>query len=138
MRSFRRDASVTAQKLSPGIFRRILRFAAPYRRVLLVFLALIVVGALISAAPPLIYRGIIDDGILPRNTGLVVELAVALAGLALADAALSLWQRWISARIGEGLIFDMRRRCSRTFSACRLRSSRAPRPEPWSAASTTT
>ena len=108
MRSFRRDASVTAQKLSPGIFRRILRFAAPYRRVLLVFLALIVVGALIGAAPPLIYRGIIDDGILPRNTGLVVELAVALAGLALADAALSLWQRWISARIGEGLIFDMR------------------------------
>jgi len=108
MRSFRRDPSVTAQKLSPGIFRRILRFAAPYRRVLLVFLALIVVGALISAAPPLIYRGIIDDGILPRNTGLVVELAVALAGLALADAALSLWQRWISARIGEGLIFDMR------------------------------
>lgn len=108
MRSFRRDPSVTAQKLSPGIFRRILRFAAPYRRVLLVFLALIVVGALISAAPPLIYRGIIDDGILPRNTGLVVELAIALAGLALADAALSLWQRWISARIGEGLIFDMR------------------------------
>lgn len=108
MRSFRRDASVTAQKLSPGIFRRILRFAAPYRRVLLVFLALIVVGALITAAPPLIYRGIIDDGILPRNTGLVVELAVVLAGLALADAALSLWQRWISARIGEGLIFEMR------------------------------
>jgi ATP-binding cassette subfamily B protein len=108
MRSFRRDPSVTAQKLSPGIFRRILRFAAPYRRVLLVFLALIVVGALISAAPPLIYRGIIDDGILPRNTGLVVELAIALAGLALADAALSLWQRWISARIGEGLIFEMR------------------------------
>lgn len=108
MRSFRRDASVTAQKLSPGIFRRILRFAAPYRRMLLVFLALIVVGALMSAATPLIYRGIIDDGILARNTGLVVELAVALAGLALADAALSLWQRWISARIGEGLIFDMR------------------------------
>jgi ATP-binding cassette, subfamily B, bacterial len=108
MRSFRRDASVTAQKLSPGIFRRILRFAAPYRRMLLVFLALIVVGALMSAATPLIYRAIIDDGILLRNTGLVVELAVALAGLALADAALSLWQRWISARIGEALIFDMR------------------------------
>ena len=108
MRSFRRDSSVTAQMLSPGIFRRIMRFAAPYRRMLLVFLTLIVVGALLSAAAPLIYRGIIDDGILPRNTGLVVELAIALAGLALADAALSLWQRWISARIGEALIFDMR------------------------------
>ena len=108
MRSFNRDPSVTAAKLTPGIFRRILRFAAPYRRMLLVFLALIVVGALLSAATPLIYRGIIDEGILPGNTGLVVQLAVALAGLALAEAGFSLWQRWISARIDEGLIFDMR------------------------------
>lgn len=108
MRSFRRDASVTAQTLSPGIVRRILRFAAPYRGMLLVFLVLIVVDALLGAAAPLIYRAIIDDGILVRNTGLVVMLALLLAGLALADAALSLWQRWISARIGEGLIFDMR------------------------------
>jgi len=110
MRSFRRDASVTAQKLSPGIVRRILRFAAPYRGMLGVFLVLIVVGALLSAAAPLIYRAIIDDGIQLGNTGLVAVLAVLLAGLALADAALSLWQRWISARIGEGLIFDMRTR----------------------------
>ena len=107
-RSFRRDGSVTEQKLSPGILRRILRFAAPYRSMLAVFLALIVVGALMSAIGPLIYRAIIDDGILRGNTDLVVELAVALAGLALLDAALSLWQRWISARIGEGLIYDMR------------------------------
>jgi ATP-binding cassette subfamily B protein len=110
MRSFRRDASVTAQKLSPGILRRIVRFAAPFRRMLLVFLALIVTGALLTAAIPLVYRGIIDDGILPGNAGLVIELAVLLAGLALADAALSLWQRWISARIGEGVIFNMRTR----------------------------
>ncbi|MFI5255410.1 MAG: ABC transporter ATP-binding protein [Candidatus Limnocylindrales bacterium] len=108
MRSFRRDPTVTAQKLSPGIVRRILRFAAPFRRALLVFLVLIIVDALVSAAAPLIYRAIIDDGILPGNSGLVIGLAVVLAGLALADAALSLWQRWISARIGEGLIFDMR------------------------------
>jgi ATP-binding cassette, subfamily B, bacterial len=108
MRSFRRDASVTAQTLSPGIVRRILRFALPYRGKLVVFLVLIVVEALLSAAAPLIYRAIIDDGILLGNTGLVVLLAVLLAGLALAAAALSLWQRWISARIGEGLIFDMR------------------------------
>ena len=56
MRSFRRDESVTSQKLSPGILRRIARFARPYRRMLLVFLALIVLDALLSAANPLIYR----------------------------------------------------------------------------------
>ncbi|HEY1167709.1 MAG TPA: ABC transporter ATP-binding protein [Candidatus Limnocylindrales bacterium] len=108
MRSFRRDESVTSQKLSAGIFRRIARFAAPYRRMLSVFLALIILDALLGAASPLLYRAIIDDGILPHNSGLVVELALVLGALAVADAALSLWERWISARVGEGLIFDMR------------------------------
>jgi ATP-binding cassette subfamily B protein len=108
MRSFRRDESVTSQKLSPGILRRIARFARPYRRMLLVFLGLIVLDALLSAANPLIYRAIIDDGILPHDSGVVVKLALLLALLALSDVALSLWQRWISARVGESLIFDMR------------------------------
>jgi ATP-binding cassette subfamily B protein len=110
MRSFRRDGSVKTQRLSPGIVRRILRFAAPYRRLLAVFLALIVLGALLSAAIPLLYTAIIDNGILRRDTGLVIQLALVLALLAVLDVGLSLWQRWISARIGEGLIFDLRTR----------------------------
>jgi ATP-binding cassette subfamily B protein len=108
MRSFRRDGSVTSQRLSPGIVRRILRFAARYRRMLAVFLALIITEALLSAAVPLLYKAIIDQGILTRNAGLVVQLALLLAALALADVALSLGQRWVSSRIGEGLIFDLR------------------------------
>jgi ATP-binding cassette subfamily B protein len=108
MRSFRRDESVTSQKLSPGILRRIARFARPYRRMLAVFLVLIIADALLSAANPLIYRAIIDDGILPHDSGVVVRLALLLAVLALSDVVLSLWQRWISARVGESLIFDMR------------------------------
>ena len=108
MRSFRRDESVTSQKLSAGILRRIARFAMPYRRMLLVFVVLIVLDALLGAANPMIYRAIIDDGILPHNSGVVVQLALLLAVLALSDVVLSLWQRWFSARIGEGLIFDMR------------------------------
>jgi ATP-binding cassette subfamily B protein len=108
MRSFRRDESVTSQKLSPGILRRIARFARPYRRMLMVFLGLIILDALLSAANPLIYRAIIDDGILRHDSGVVVKLALLLAVLALSDVALSLWQRWISARVGESLIFDMR------------------------------
>jgi ATP-binding cassette, subfamily B, bacterial len=108
MRSMRQDDSVRSQKLSSGLVRRIARFAAPYRRLLLGFLVLIVIDATIGAANPLIYRAIIDDGILPKQSGVVVELAILLAVLAVLDAALSLGERWISARIGEGLIFDMR------------------------------
>ncbi len=108
MRSFRRDENVRSQALSPGLVRRIARFAAPYHRLLLVFLVLIVVDALVGAANPLVYRAIIDNGILPRDSGLVVGLALLLVVLAIFDAALSVVERWISARVGEGLIFDMR------------------------------
>jgi ATP-binding cassette, subfamily B, bacterial len=110
MRSFRRDESVTDTKLPPGIVRRVLGFAQPYRRMLGVFLVLIIVDAVITAANPLIYRSIIDNGIQKHDTELVIWLAVLVGVLALADAGLSLWQRWVSARVGEGLIFDMRAR----------------------------
>ena len=108
MRSLRRDSSVTHQKLPPGIVRRIGRFARPYRSMLGVFLALIVIDAVIGAANPLIYREIINRGIIRHDTSLIVALALLVGLLALSDAGLSLWQRWVSARIGEGLIFDMR------------------------------
>jgi ATP-binding cassette, subfamily B, bacterial len=108
MRSFRRDDSIRSYKLSPGIVRRIIAFARPYRRKLAVFLALIVIDALLGAANPLLYRAIIDDGILTRNSAFIVEIGAILVVLAITDAGLSLWQRWISARIGEGLIFQMR------------------------------
>ncbi|HEX4541367.1 MAG TPA: ABC transporter ATP-binding protein [Acidimicrobiales bacterium] len=108
MRSFRRDSSVKHQQLAPGTARRILRFAAPYKRMLAVFLVLIVIDAVIGVANPLIYRDIINKGILGHRSGLIVALALLVAGLAIADAVLSLGQRYFSARVGEGLIFDMR------------------------------
>jgi ATP-binding cassette subfamily B protein len=108
MRSLMRDGSVTSQKLPAGTLRRIMRFAAPYRRILGVFLGVIVVDAVISVWNPLIYRQIIDSGIGRKDSRLIVALALLLGGLAIADALLSLVQRYISSRVGEGLIYDMR------------------------------
>jgi ATP-binding cassette subfamily B protein len=115
MRSFRRDPSVTGQRLAPGTARRIARFASPYKRDLVAFLVVIVLGSLSAVVNPLVFKKIIDDGIgtHPPETGrpgLVVALAAVVAGLALFDAVTSLVQRWYSARIGEGLIYDMRAR----------------------------
>jgi len=108
MWSLMRDRSVTKEKLPPGTLGRIMRFAAPYRKMLGVFLGVIVVDALIGVWNPLIYREIIDGGIVRHDSRLIVELGLLLAGLALADALLSLAQRYISSRVGEGLIYDMR------------------------------
>jgi ATP-binding cassette subfamily B protein len=110
MRSFRRDGSITDYTLPSGIVKRIAEFARPYRRLLGLFIVLIVVDAVLGVANPLIFRTIIDDGIAKANTGLVVDLAVLVGVLAVIDAFLSLWQRWVSARVGEGLILDMRTR----------------------------
>src|SRR6266536_1941195 len=110
MRSFRLDDSVTKQKLAPGTIRRIGRFAVPYRWPITALLALLVVDAGIGAVNPLIYRAIINKGILGHRAGVVVALAGVVAGIAVFDAALSLVERYFSSRIGEGLIFDMRSR----------------------------
>ena len=69
---------------------------------------MIVVDAVIGVWNPLIYREIIDGGIAKHDNRLIIGLAVLLAGLALVDALLSLVQRYISSRVGEGLIYDMR------------------------------
>ncbi len=112
MSSFRRDASVAQKKLAPGTARRIVRFASPYRRQLYVFLAVILADAVLSVANPLILKKIIDDGVAPGKAhgdpGLVLRLALLVALIAVVDAGLSLVNRWYSARIGEGLIYDMR------------------------------
>ncbi len=113
MRSFRRDPDVKGQRLAPGTWKRIIRFAAPYRRQLLAFLAVIVIVAVVGVAQPLIFKEIIDQGIgtnppATGRPGLVIGLALLVAGLALFDAVLSLINRYYSARIGEGLIYDLR------------------------------
>jgi ATP-binding cassette subfamily B protein len=108
MRSMQADRSVIDRKLAPGTVTRILRFAAPYRRMLIWFLIIIVLDAVVGVVNPLVLRDIINRGIGHHDVSLVEYLALLVGGLAVVDALLSLGARWYSARIGEGLIYDMR------------------------------
>src|ERR1700756_2536350 len=108
MRGFRMDPSITRQKLKPGTIRRIAAYARPYRMHLAVFLLATAVDAVITVVNPLLLRDIIDHGILGRDEQLVILLACAVAVVAILDAFLGFVIRWFSARIGEGLIYDLR------------------------------
>lgn len=108
-RSLTADQSVKNQKLKSGTLRRIVGFAVPYKLSLSLFLITVVIDALLVIASPLLLKKLIDEGVIPGNATLVTKLAFAVAMIAILDAAFSMMGRWFSARIGEGLIFDLRR-----------------------------
>jgi ATP-binding cassette, subfamily B, bacterial len=112
MHSMTRNRDVTKQKLAPGTVRRIAGFATPYKFEISIFLALVIVDAVISVAIPLLFRVVIDevDTNGNGNRSVVIGVAMAIAGIAIFDAGLSLIQRYFSARVGEGLIYDLRTR----------------------------
>ena len=107
-RSLTRDSSVKEKKVSRELLLRILSYAKPYKLIIGFFLFTLVIASLLSVAQPLLFRRIVDQGITPGNTQIVTWTAVLIAVLAIADAGLGIVSRYFSARIGEGLIFDLR------------------------------
>jgi ATP-binding cassette subfamily B protein len=105
----RRDESVKGQHVTKGTSRRMFRFARPYRTILAWFLVLVTVDAVIGIVNPLLFRAIINNltGHAPSKH-LVISLSVVAALVALADTGLNIGIRWVSAKVGEGLIYDMR------------------------------
>ncbi|MFD8495301.1 ABC transporter ATP-binding protein [Amycolatopsis sp. NPDC059657] len=95
--------------LARGTTRRVARFAKPHWRRLAVFLILTVISAVLAVTGPVLAGKVVDGIIAGHDTGLVIGLALVIAALAVADTGLGLAERWQSARIGEGLILDLRR-----------------------------
>ena len=107
-RRMSQDPEIAQHQLSPGVVWRVLRFARPYRLLITIFVVLVVLMSALSVTPPLLFKEIIDDGILQGNRQIVIILSVTVAALAVLQAVLNLVQRWFSSTIGEGLIFDLR------------------------------
>ncbi len=109
MRSMRRDESVKAQHVTKGTARRMIRFARPYRAILTWFLVLVIVDAFVGIVNPLLFRSIINSLTSSHpDKRLIVTLAVVAALIAVIDTGLSIGIRYVSASVGEGLIYDMR------------------------------
>ncbi len=112
LRSIRRKDDLAGRKVGRATAKRILTFARPYRRDIVVFLLAVIVDAVIGVATPVLAGRVVNQ-IGHGGAGAasaVVHTAVFIAALAIADALLSLAQRWYSARIGEGIILNLRTR----------------------------
>ena len=107
-RHMRTDRSIVNSKLDRGTIRRVLGFARPHRRLITGFLILTVIDACLVVVTPLLVKRIIDDGVLKDDVGVVVWLSLAMAATAIVAGLLTVAAGFLSSRIGEGLIYDLR------------------------------
>lgn len=107
-RTMHQDSSVVDHKLAKGTLRRVVSFARPFRRELVIFLLLTVVSSVIGVLTPLLAGQVVNQISANGTVRAVVTIALVIGALAVLDALISLGTRWYSSRIGEGLIFDMR------------------------------
>ncbi|MCX4848943.1 ABC transporter ATP-binding protein [Streptomyces sp. NBC_00893] len=88
--------------------RRIAAFARPHRRRVALFLILSVATALLAVATPVLAGRVVNAIVTGKESGTVTRLSLLIAVIAVAEAALGLVSRWLSANLGEGLILDLR------------------------------
>jgi ATP-binding cassette, subfamily B, bacterial len=93
---------------SRATLRRIGAFARPHRRWLTFFLVASVVSAVLAVATPVLAGRVVDAIVAGRDTGVVIQLAVLIAAIAVVEAGFGILTRWLSATIGENLILDLR------------------------------
>ncbi|MEU8196725.1 ABC transporter ATP-binding protein [Microbispora amethystogenes] len=102
------DSPVSRQQIKPGTTRRILPYTRPYLRHIILLFSCTVVNAGITVATPLLFKAVIDNGILRHDVPVVVWTSLAAAGMAVLSAGLGYAVAAYSARISEGLIYDLR------------------------------
>jgi len=103
-----------ANTVSRSSLRRVWVFAGLYKWMIALFVIAIIGGALLQLAPPYLFgqiideiNAILDDG-QAGERGTVMVLATLTVATAFGAAILALIERWLSARVGEGLINDLR------------------------------
>ncbi|WP_115851632.1 ABC transporter ATP-binding protein [Thermasporomyces composti] len=104
-----RNAQNGRPVLSRETLRRIGQFARPHRARLACFVLLSVASALLAVASPVLAGQVVDAIVTRARLDVVLGLAASIAAIAVAEAAVGVVNRWLSATIGEDLIFDLRR-----------------------------
>lgn len=105
----RYDEEQDRPQISGDLLRRVAGYARQYWQGVAVLLATIVGISLLSLVPPLLIRDLIDEAIPQRDIRLLNLLALGMVTVPLVNGLLGVAQRYASARIGEGIIYDLRR-----------------------------
>ena len=102
------SASEEKPKVTLGLMRRVLTYAAPYRWQIVGMLLLILVDTALTLLMPLVIRDLIDRTIPSGDINRLVLLALALLLIPGLRGGISVIQRRLNSWVGEGVIFDLR------------------------------
>ncbi|WP_423226097.1 ABC transporter ATP-binding protein [Candidatus Amarolinea aalborgensis] len=102
------DETKGKAKITPGLLRRVAHYARPYWVSASLMLVTIAITSALGLAPPLLYRDLIDNAIPNRDMTRLNWLAVGMIAIPIVSGLISVWQRFLSASVGEGIIFDLR------------------------------
>jgi ABC-type multidrug transport system fused ATPase/permease subunit len=89
--------------------RRVAGFARPHRRTIAALLVLATGSAVLGVATPVLAGRAVDGIVEGGAAGTVAAVAGLIAAVVVLEGAVGLVERLTSARLGEGLIFDLRR-----------------------------
>lgn len=115
------DPTQGKPRVDRKLLRRVLDYARPYWWMVSVVLAAIVATSLIELLPPLILRQLIDVTLPTKNLQQLNLLALALLAIPVISGLIDVGQRYLSARVGEGIIFDLRQQMYEHLSRMALR-----------------
>ncbi|MEE8120468.1 MAG: ABC transporter ATP-binding protein, partial [Anaerolineales bacterium] len=105
----RYDEEQDRPDINQNLLRRVIGYARPYwLRVVITLLTMLAVS-LLSLVPPLIIRDFLDRALPDRDLTRLNLLVLGMIAIPLVNGLLGVVQRYASARIGEGIIFDLRR-----------------------------
>lgn len=104
----RYDEKQDRPSVSRALLKRVAAYARPYGRPIGLMLLTIVGIDVLTLIPPLLYRDLIDHALPTRDFGRLNLLALGMIGIPLLSGLIGVGQRYLSARIGEGIIFDLR------------------------------
>ena len=102
------DESKGRPQVSRQLLGRVLAYSRPYWRSLALLLVTIVVTALLGLVPPLLYRDLIDNVLPNKDYARLNWLALGMIGIPLVSGLIGVGQRYLTARAGEGIIYDLR------------------------------
>ena len=88
--------------------KRVLKFAAGYKSRLIVFVIFSILSAILAVITPVLAGRIVDEIVAQSGVQIIINLALLIAVVAVADAVISVVVRWFSSKLGEGIIYDLR------------------------------